>query len=223
MGLPVKSRKQYLSHKKRWDKNTIVEEKELVKNYALKNKKEIRKLELLVKKYKTLAKNINRLDNPSESEQGVAFLNKLKKLGILEPHVESIDEVLDITVVDFLERRLSNVIYKLKLAKTPEQARQFVVHKHVKIGEKVINSPGYLVTIDEVENISFRDTSALADEEHPERKLESSKEVIEEVEQVEEKTLESVESEVKKSTGVDDVDKEQDQNPDDIKEEVEEK
>ena len=219
MGLPVKKRKQYLSHKKRWDKNTIVEEKELVKNYALKNKKEIRKLELLVKKYKTLAKSINRLENPSESEQGIAFLNKLKKLGILESHVNSIDDVLDITVVDFLERRLSNIIYKLKLAKTPEQARQFVVHKHVKIGNKVINSPGYLVTIDEVEMISFRDTSTLADEEHPERKLESSKEVIEEVEQVEEKTLESVE---KEASGKE-VNEEQDQNPDDIKEEAEDK
>lgn len=216
MGLPVKSRKQYLSHKKRWDKNIIIEEKELVKNYALKNKKEIRKLELLVKKYKTLAKKINRLENPSQSPEGIAFLNKLKKLGILEPHVESIDDVLDITVVDFLERRLSNVVYKLRLAKTPEQARQFVVHKHVKIGNKVINSPSYLVTIDQVQEISFRETSNLADEEHPERKLESTKEVIEEVEQVEEKTVDNIEKEGN-------VDKEQDQNPDDIKEEEEDK
>ena len=197
MGLPVKSRKQYISHKKRWDKNTIIVEKELVKNYALKNKKEIRKLELLVKKYKTIAKQLNRLQNPSESPQGIAFLNKLKEMGIIDINTNSIDDVLDITVVDFLERKLSNVVYKLKLAKTPEQARQFVVHKHIKIGNKVINSPGYLVTLSEVEQITFRDTSALSNEEHPERKLETTSQIIQEVEMVEEKTVENIEASVK--------------------------
>ena len=200
MGLPAKRRKQYISHKKRWDKNTILEEKELVKNYALKNKKEIRRLELLVKKYKTLAKQLNRLDNPNESEQGIAFLNRLKEMGIIDANTNSLDDVLDITVVDFLERRLSNIVYKLKLAKTPEQARQFVVHKHVKVGNKVINSPSYLVGLTEMQTISFRDTSALFDEEHPERKLESTKEVIEEVVNVEEKTLENVEASVKENS-----------------------
>ncbi|MCH8519548.1 MAG: 30S ribosomal protein S4 [Nanoarchaeota archaeon] len=197
MGLPVKRRKQYISHKKRWDKNTILVEKDLVKNYALKNKKEIRRLELLVKKYKTIAKQLNRLQNPSESPQGVAFLNKLKEMGIIDVNTTSIDNVLDITVVDFLERRLSNIVYKLKLAKTPEQARQFVVHKHVRIGDKVINSPGYLVTLSEVEQINFRETSALFNEDHPERQLESVKEIIEEVELVEEKTMETVEASLK--------------------------
>ncbi|MFT4244173.1 MAG: 30S ribosomal protein S4 [Candidatus Woesearchaeota archaeon] len=209
MGLPAKRRKQYISHKKRWDKKTILDEKELVKNYALKNKKEIRKLELLVKKYKTLAKQLNRLDNPNESEQGVAYLNRLKEMGIIDVNTTSLDDVLDITVVDFLERRLSNVVYKLKLAKTPEQARQFVVHKHIKVGNKVINSPSYLVGLSEVETISFRDTSALFDEEHPERKLESTKEVVEEVVDVEEKTMENVEASLKK--GEEEMDDEQEQ------------
>lgn len=197
MGLPAKRRKQYISHKKRWDKITILEEKELVKNYALKNKKEIRKLELLVKKFKTLAKQINRLENPNQSPEGIAFLNRLKEQGILVKSVDSVDDVLDITVVDFLERRLSNIVYKLKLAKTPEQARQFVVHKHVSIGGKVINSPGYLVKLSEVDSIQFRETSTLFDEEHPERKLETTKEVLEEVPEVEEATLENVEKSIK--------------------------
>lgn len=217
MGLPSKRRKKFLSHKQRWDKATITEEKDLVKNYALKNKKEIRKLELLVKKYKTIAKQLNRLDNPNTSEQGISFLNRLKEKGILESHVDSIDDVLDITVINFLERRLSNIVYKLKLAKTPEQARQFVVHKHIMIGDKVINSPGYLTSITEIKQIKFKDTSNLSNIEHPERVLEKSESYEEEVVLVEENTLENVEKSAKGE------DKEQDMNPDKIQEEEEEK
>lgn len=197
MGLPAKIRKKYISHKQRWDKNTILSEAELVKDYALKNKKEIRRIELLVKKYKTIAKQLNR--EGSQTPMAQAFLNKLKTQGILSQESSSLDDVLDITVRDFLERRLSNVVYKLKLAKSPKQARQFVVHKHVSIGDKVINSPAYLVSIDEVEKIQFRETSELFNEEHPERAMEQTKTVEVEVEQVEEKTMEEIESEVKSS------------------------
>lgn len=195
MGLPAKIRKKYISHKQRWDKNTILTEAELVRDYALKNKKEIRRIELLVKKYKTIAKQLNR--EGSQTPMAQAFLNKMKNQGILSETSNNLDDVLDISVKDFLERRLSNIVYKLKLAKTPKQARQFVVHKHVSIDGKVINSPAYLVSVQEVEKIQFRETSDLFNEEHPERAMEETKTVEVEVEQVEEKTMENVEAEVK--------------------------
>lgn len=196
MGLPIKHRKKYISHKKRWDKSTIVSEAELVKDYALKNKKEIRKIEFLVKKYKTIAKQLNRSTDGSNTPAGAAFLTKLKNQGILPASAESLDDVLDITVRDFLERRLSNVVYKLKLAKSPKQARQFVTHKHIVVDGKVINSSSYLVSMSEMENIQFRETSELSNEEHPERQLEQTVVSEVEVEQVEEKTVENVEAAV---------------------------
>lgn len=182
MGLPIKHRKKFVSHKKRWEKSTIVSEKDLVRDYALKNKKEIRRVELLVSKYKKLAKMYNKDDSTKESPEAVHFLESLKAKGIMPQTTETLDEVLDITVRNLLERRLSNVIYKNKLAKTPTQARQFVVHKHVKVGGKVVDSPSMPVTLAQEATIEFRPTSALADEEHPERKLfvESVEEVVEE-------------------------------------------
>lgn len=171
MGLPIKHRKKYVSHKKRWDKGTIVAEKDLVTDYALKNKKEIRKVELLVSKYKKLAKIYNKDDASKASVEAQNFLASMKAKGILSAEAESLDEVLDIGVRNVLERRLSNVIYKNKLAKSPSQARQFVVHRHVKVGGKVIDSPSVYVTLAEEATIEFRPTSALFDEEHPERKL----------------------------------------------------
>ena len=171
MGLPVKQRKKFVSHKKRWDKNTIVSEAELVNDYALKNKKEIRKVELLISKYKKIAKELNRNSTTKESEQAKHFIETLKSRGILNPEATSLDEILDINLRDILERRLSNIIYKLKYAKTPKQARQFVVHRHVKVGGKVIDSPSYLTTLAEEASVEFSPYSALSDENHPERKL----------------------------------------------------
>ena len=71
MGLPKKHRKKFSSHKKRWDKNTIVEEEVLVKDYCLKNKKEIRKIEFKLSKYKKVAKSLNMTIQTKESEQAL--------------------------------------------------------------------------------------------------------------------------------------------------------
>jgi small subunit ribosomal protein S4 len=184
MGIVVKHRKKYLSHKQRWNKETILEEAVLVKDYALKNKKEIRKVELMLKKIKSRAKFFNRDAETKNSAEAKHFIEKLKADGILPQSAESLDEVLDIQLRNILERRLSNLVYKKKLAKTPKQARQFIVHRHIKVGDKMIDSPSYLVSLAEEELISFIDNSPLADEEHPERKLESVlEEAIEEQEE----------------------------------------
>lgn len=177
MGLPIKHRKKFLSHKQRWDKQTIVDEKELVSSYALKNKKEIRRVEFLVGKFKKLAKFYNRSEDATQAN---LFLESLKAKGFLSVDATSLDDVLNITTRDILERRLSNIVYKLKLARTPSQARQFVVHRHVRVGGKVIDSPSYLVPLTLEPTLEFRDTSSLSSEEHPERKLAEEGVIVEE-------------------------------------------
>ena len=172
MGLPIKHRKKYISHKKKWDKNVIEEEAVLVKDYGLKNKKEIRKVELKLSKFKSLAKSFNKSAETKNSQEAKNFIEKLKQEGYLNADATSLDEVLDIELRDILERRLSNILYKNKLAKTPKQARQFITHKHVKVAGRVIDSPSYSVSLAEEALVEFKLTSALADEEHPERKLE---------------------------------------------------
>ena len=44
-----------------------------------------------------------------------------------------------------LERRLDNVVYRLRFAVSRSQARQFVLHGHVKVNGKRVNIPSYLV------------------------------------------------------------------------------
>ncbi|MFW5704307.1 MAG: 30S ribosomal protein S4 [Nanoarchaeota archaeon] len=171
MGLPIKHRKKFVSHKKRWDKQTIVDEGVLVSDYALKNKKEIRRVELLLSKFKKIAKSFNKSAETKNSPQAKAFIDSLKAKGYLNPEATSLDEVLDITIRNLLERRLSNILYKHKLARTPAQARQFIVHRHVFVGDKMFTSPSYPVSLAQEPMVSFRGTSSLADENHPERKL----------------------------------------------------
>ena len=52
-------------------------------------------------------------------------------------------------LLSLLERRLDNVIYRLKLANTRRQARQIIVHGHVLVNGKKVYSPSYIVSVDD--------------------------------------------------------------------------
>lgn len=206
MGLPIKHKRNYVSHKKRWDKSTILEESKIVEDYALKNKKEIRRIEFMLSKFKTIAKSFNSSEDGSDSEDAKKFIVSLKAKGFLSAEAQSLDEVLNITVRDILERRLANIVYKLKLARSPRQARQFVVHRHVRVAGKVMDSPSTLISLTGEAEIEFRESSSLFSEEHPERKL-ADEGIIEEV---------TTEIEVKDDQVLDEDGK----SPSDIKEEA---
>jgi small subunit ribosomal protein S4 len=48
-----------------------------------------------------------------------------------------------------LERRLDNVVYRAGMASSRAQARQLVLHGHVRIAGKKVNIPSYLVNVGE--------------------------------------------------------------------------
>mgnify|MGYP004725546067 CR=1 FL=1 len=54
-----------------------------------------------------------------------------------------------------LERRLDNVIFRLGFARTREEARQIVDHKHVLVNGSCVNIPSYLIKSGDV--ISIKD------------------------------------------------------------------
>ena len=53
-------------------------------------------------------------------------------------------------LVQFLERRLDNTLFRLGLAPTRSSARQFVSHGHVMVNGSRVNIPSYLVAADQV-------------------------------------------------------------------------
>jgi small subunit ribosomal protein S4 len=52
-------------------------------------------------------------------------------------------------LLSLLERRLDNVLYRLKLAVSRSQARQIIVHGHILINGKKVYSPSYLVSVND--------------------------------------------------------------------------
>lgn len=57
-------------------------------------------------------------------------------------------------LMQLLETRLDNVIFRMGLARTRREARQIVDHKHVTINGKVTNIPSYLVSVGDVIEIN---------------------------------------------------------------------
>lgn len=52
-------------------------------------------------------------------------------------------------LLNMLERRLDNVVYRLKMAISRAQARQIIVHGHVLVNGKKVSSPSYLVSVND--------------------------------------------------------------------------
>jgi small subunit ribosomal protein S4 len=94
------------------------------------------------------------------------LLLRLKKLGVLH-ETAVLDDVLDLTVEDILERRFQTIIYRKGLAKTIQQARQLITHGHIMIGNQRITTPGYIVTKPEETQITYTTQSALSNPAHP--------------------------------------------------------
>jgi len=60
------------------------------------------------------------------------------------------------TLLSLLERRLDNVVFRLKWAPTRAAARQLVSHAHVRVNGKKIDTPSYQVKVGDVINLSNR-------------------------------------------------------------------
>ncbi len=62
---------------------------------------------------------------------------------------------------DVLRRRLQTMVHKQGLAHTVKQARLMVVHGHIALQERKIDSPSYLVKRGEEEFIGFYPGSSM--------------------------------------------------------------
>jgi len=136
-----RQRKAYKTPTKGWSKQRIEREREIVKSYGLRKKKEIWKFETLLRKFRRLARQ---LAAKKDAKQEKILLEKMIKLGLLSEGA-TLDDVLGLNLEMFLDRRLQTVIFKKGLANSANQARQFIVHGHVRIGERKITYPSYIV------------------------------------------------------------------------------
>lgn len=172
MGDPKRIRKKYETPSHPWIKSRIEEEARVRKTFATGNKKEIWRMESVLKNFKTQAKKFIVLDTPQSKVETEQLFKKVKELGLLQD--VSFDSILGLSLDDVMNRRLQTIVYKKGLARSMKQARQFIVHEHVVINGKVVTSPSYLVRVKEESSVGFSTASPLFSEQHPERSSQSS-------------------------------------------------
>jgi len=166
MGSPRKQRKKFSKPAHPWQKERILEEKELLKGYGLNRKYEIWKMGSILKNFTRQAKNLITTENPQVEIEKNQLLTKLSSLGLTDKDAK-IEDVLSLTLKDIMERRLQTLVYRKNMASSINQARQFIVHEHVSLGDKTITAPSYLVPLEEEGIIQFSQGSAFANASHP--------------------------------------------------------
>lgn len=171
MGDIKKQKKKYSKPGHPWNRQRISEEKELVEKYGLKRKKEIWKMNSTLSSF---AKQAKELVTKKDDIKKAQLLKKLIKIGLLRDGA-SIEDVLSIQLSDIMERRLQTIVFRKKLARSMNQARQFIIHEHISVNGKKITIPSYMVNITEEGTVGFSSDSPVSKPDHPERIVEVPK------------------------------------------------
>ena len=166
MGAPRRQRKKFSKPAHPWQKERILAEKELLAEYGLNRKFEIWKMNSILKNFTRQAKNLVTTKNPQVEKERNQLLTKLFSLGLLgkDAHIE---DILSLTLKDIMERRLQTLVFRKNLANSIKQARQFIVHEHISLGDKRITTPSYLVLSEEENSIQFSQGSVISNTGHP--------------------------------------------------------
>ena len=169
VGLPVRGQRTKSTFRKSssvtpphpWNAERIKNENKLMTKYGLKNKKEIWKADTLVRRYSREARYLLGFSADQMVKEKLQLLGHLARTGVL-PEGAALEDILDLNVEDILRRRLQTIVYKKGLARTPKEARMFVVHGHIALNGKKINSPSYVVLDGQEDEIGFYRSSPVA-------------------------------------------------------------
>lgn len=162
MGDPKKPRKKYSTPRNPWQADQLSRELHLMGVYGLRNKRELWKIETELSRIRKQARRL--LAQPVEEriDDETRLLKALSRRGIIS-EAATLDDVLGLTVENLLDRRLQSMVKQKGLSSSIHTARQMVVHGHVKIMDRVVTIPGYLVRTDEEPTVRIKEGSSMAD------------------------------------------------------------
>ncbi|MEM3730717.1 MAG: 30S ribosomal protein S4 [Candidatus Bathyarchaeia archaeon] len=166
MGDPKKQRKKYETPRFPWRTDVLQEELKLLGQYGLRNKRELWRHETMLSKFRGIARSLIGKTPEERAKMERELLTRLKRLGVLH-ETAVLDDVLDLTVQDLLERRLQTIVFRKGLAKTIHQARQLITHGHIVIGNRRVTVPSYIVAREEENQIAYAPSSPFANPNHP--------------------------------------------------------
>jgi small subunit ribosomal protein S4 len=166
MGDPKKQRKKFETPRFRWRKDILQEELKLIGQYGLRNKHELWRHKTMLSKTRGIARSLIGKTPEERVKMENELLTRLKKLGILS-ETSVLDNVLDLSIEDLLERRLQTIVFRKGLARTAFQSRQLITHGHITVGNRRVTVPSYTVSKEEEPNVIYSPQSMLTNETHP--------------------------------------------------------
>jgi small subunit ribosomal protein S4 len=168
LGDPKKQRKKYDTPRFAWRKDILQEELKLLGQHGLRNKHELWRHKTMLSKVRGIARSLIGKTPEEREKMENELLTRLKKLGFLQ-ETAVLDNVLDLTIEDILERRLQTIVFRKGLTRTIHQSRQLVTHGHIIIGNHRVTVPSYIVSKEEEPQIAYAQQSALMNPAHPTR------------------------------------------------------
>ena len=154
MGSAKRNRKKYEKPKDIWNLQRINADSAAIKEYGLKNRRELWKIQTEVSRLRRNVRMLLSGSLPQGDEIRGRMMGRLTKYGIVGS-ASTLDNLLDLNENAFLGRRLQTVVFKKGLAKSARQARQLIVHGYIAINGKRVNRPGYLVSVEEEQHIGY--------------------------------------------------------------------
>lgn len=154
MGDPKKHRKKFSKPAHPWNKDRILAEKDVAKEYGLRRKKEIWKMNSVLRNLASQAKTIISSRTKQSEIEGELLMARVKRLGLLDEK-GTVGDILNLDIKNIMDRRLQTLLVRNKLAHSMLQARQMITHQHIMVNGKKITSPSYLVTVEEESTIAY--------------------------------------------------------------------
>ena len=167
MGGIRKPKKKYLAPGHPWQKTRLAEELIYVGEYGLRNKRELWRHRTLLTRFRGTARDLVALEQDERGVPEPQLLGRLNRLALIEEHSQ-LDDILNLTIRDVLERRLQTQVLRQGLAKTMHHARQLITHGHITLDGRRVTSPSMLLHRGEEKRIEYASDSPYRQPNHPE-------------------------------------------------------
>ena len=152
MGDPHKPKKTYHRPRRIWTIDQLNAELYILGMYGLRNKRELWKAQSEIARIRNQARALLAIPTEVRRDKELRLLGFLNRLGLVNESA-TLDDVLNLKIEDILERRLQTIVMRKIMSKSAIEARQIVSHRHVSVGSRTVNLPGYIVRKDEEQNI----------------------------------------------------------------------
>ncbi len=162
-----KPKKKYVAPGHPWQKTRLAEELIYVGEYGLRNKRELWRHRSLLARFRGTARDLVALPVEERTIRESQLLGRINRLALIDKHSQ-LDDILDLTIRDILERRLQTQVVRQGLAKTMHHARQLIVHGHISLDGHRVTSPGMLLYRDLEKKLEYSPNSPYHSPNHPE-------------------------------------------------------